>query len=426
MPRKSKKKLERARHSSNSLTSDLEKISAKGELEISSSNTQRVKDVRKSKNNSEVKSGSTAPTIIVKENLAIEDESSTLAGIKNKPYIFMHLIRIIKNPLKWFYYLIGFIATVIAIMQGPSAYDSIVKYFRSNYPADISIRMYNIDRGQILLSESNNLTLHITEDNILRGEIEIPIRLAIRNKEQADLEIVRAEITYDQSLKIKSGAQKIIPEKPGLIIYNHPIGSLPVRDGYTPLDPIDTLILYHRFMVNPLVALSKEGVPMYFVSLIGYDPKAILGINDVVFGITIYCKDHKPFNSKVMVKMDAISIFDLLYPPNNAITITRSVELSDDKLWKEIISGKGYILNSWTKSSENYGFKIDYKKINHKGSLCQLVLVNNIPRRIIVDSDMDGFIEFELIDNKGDGHPNIIFIWRERVKMIDWLPEAVF
>lgn len=326
--------------------------------------------------------------------------------------------------------LVGFIlvgiATFITIMQGPSTWKAIKDLVTSYTTINVSLRLYNINGNDIQLSGDNMLNIFVNRDNILNNEIQIPLRLAIRNKEEADLEVVRAEITYDKSLQIRSTAQKIIHEEPGLITYEHSIGTLPVREGYTPLNIIDTLTLHHHFRTESFIFIAKDGIPMYVTTITGYDPKAMFyGSNELTFGVRVYSKNRKPFQGQIKVRLEPVSMVRLLYPPQQANGTTGDPLPGDAQLWSDIVKGQGYLLSEWSGTNKEFNFRIDYKKVQYQNGIYQLIFVNGIARRLNVDSDMDGFIDFELFDATGGGKPNLRGTWDGKLIMVDWSPDSI-
>ncbi|CAG37071.1 hypothetical protein [Desulfotalea psychrophila] len=134
----------------------------------------------------------------------------------------------------------------------------------------IGIAWYKKDqKGDIFLVDTNNIEVTLNESDLFASRIRMPINLAIKNKNDEPLEIVKVELTYDKSLDIRSEAEQKVPIEPGKLVFEHNFGLLSVSKNYTPLPTIDVLSFPTFFAVEEILVVLSDGVPAYTATIIG-------------------------------------------------------------------------------------------------------------------------------------------------------------
>lgn len=326
--------------------------------------------------------------------------------------------------------IISGIAIIITLSQAPLIYKALVNWWHESQLLKVSIRFYEERDGRVNLLKGNNLSEQITLSNIKQKVIEFPLRLAVRNEDNIDLEVVGVELIYDARLNIRSKAQRLISTTPGRIVYNHPIGTLPNREGYTPLEEIDVLLLENHYFEDPIVVIFKPRVPAYLIYAASYLPESILEPDKFNVNIRVYCKNRKPIKGNILLSIGPWVGTKLLHPPMNSIGKTNPVTKEQIELWNNLINFNGKTLDHWTRDSAKEKYTLEYKKISYNEMMFQVIEMDKIPRRIICDIDNDNYINFELYDEDEDGKPDKSVKWpdepvEQKVPMVDWIPESV-
>ena len=55
----------------------------------------------------------------------------------------------------------------------------------------------------------------------------------------------------------------------------------------------------------------------------------------------------------------------------------------------------------------------------------QLIHINGILRKLIVDSNRDGNSDFALVNGDSDPDPDVKFLFSSPWPLVDWLPESI-
>ena len=136
-------------------------------------------------------------------------------------------------------------------------------------------RLYRDDDVAYPFILSPNISDELQPEFLEKQRIFIPVNLAISNRDQEDLEVVRVELSYDSKFEItSSGKTKIDPDGKRLI-YEHEIGTLSNVDNFTPIQSVDVIAVPYSFSVIHTIVRTNDGVPLYLVTLAGYDKEKV-------------------------------------------------------------------------------------------------------------------------------------------------------
>jgi len=326
----------------------------------------------------------------------------------------------------------GFIVglgVVIGILSGiPAIRQEVLGWFRH---LDIDLAWYEKDeKGALRMVPLNDVRIVLTEDDILNHRVRLPIHLAVRNHTGEPIDIARLEITYYKSLDVRSEAKNKVAMEPGRIVYEHDLGFLPASESFTPLDPVDVLSFPNIYALEEVIAMTRNGIPIYLVTILRADINAMQGGFKPVkvrLGLTINAKGYTPIKGTINLIQDPISVAILW--PSEAKTQTRPIDPGtsiDIERWK-----KGTVLTQWEglynrKKSDGATIKLQYqKKKSSTGAIVQFVKRDGILRRIDVDDDGDGFEDRILLDTTGDGRVNEEIVFMTKVPMLDWKADAL-
>ena len=208
---------------------------------------------------------------------------------------------------------IGSIALVIGLIVD---FSELQKIYLSYIEPKIDISYFFYDENDFpIINNSDEIIIDITNEDFQSGKIKIPINLAIKNLENRRLSLVRIEIQYDKNINLLSnGKQKIDPDQK-LVIYEHEFGTLEIGDKYTMMETIDILEIPFSFIFTPVVGLSKDGVPLYSLIIVGF--KENYFINDSIsFEFTIFTEGRKPVSRTLVFKMQLM--VDVLFPTDGS------------------------------------------------------------------------------------------------------------
>ncbi len=67
---------------------------------------------------------------------------------------------------------------------------------------------------------------------------------------------------------------------------------------------------------------------------------------------------------------------------------------------------------------------VHYRKYIGGQETIQAITVDGVLRRLIVDSDRDGYIDYELLDNDGNASSDEYLSYTDDMLMVDWPEHA--
>jgi hypothetical protein len=115
-------------------------------------------------------------------------------------------------------FVVGFGVVVGILSSLPSIQQEVKSWFRQ---INVDLAWYEVDaQGNRNIIPLNRVNIMIDENDLIRRRVNVPINLAVRNRNKEPLEIVSMEFTYDKSLDIRSEAKRKIPREPGELCSN--------------------------------------------------------------------------------------------------------------------------------------------------------------------------------------------------------------
>lgn len=316
--------------------------------------------------------------------------------------------------------ILGVIATLVGFFSDIGGfYSQLIK----NRKLDVSIAYFENQKGQLQLVSPDAVMIKVKPEDYLAKRIPFPLNLALRNKDNASLEVVRVELSYKNTMHVKSsGKAKIDPENKRFI-YEHEIGTLENVNHYTPLQTIDTLYLPFSFVAVEVCALLKDGVPIYTVVITsGVENFRVADILLYV-PVTVYCKDRPTSTETILLTLR--SDIQLIGLPDSAKFFPFQKNTKKDRMiLQELEKAMPNILVHWQKYSMD-GYSIDYKKISYQNNLYQIVQIDDQTRLVVIDENADGRAEYQLMDTTKDGIIDTKAVFKRSELMLDWKPEAV-
>jgi hypothetical protein len=293
--------------------------------------------------------------------------------------------------------------------------------WKERWPAKVELALYDYDNsGRLKLIDTNQISLPVGIEEVRRQALPIPIRLAVRNREKSPLEVVRVELKYDGNFTVQSNAAKRIPGYGNTLIYEHHIGTLENVEDYTILEQVDVLVVPYSFKVDETVAISKVGIPVYWIYMVGFDYEGMVKSRAVAFDFTVYTKNREPRRGHVSFKLPVA--FDFIWPPKGTDWKVENA-LDSDRILLERLTREGFKrLDSWKGPESKTGIMIEYQKLREPEgtAIYQLILANDKFRRLTVDMDGDGFIDYELLNADEDDIPDKRLNYTTKCPIVDW------
>lgn len=313
--------------------------------------------------------------------------------------------------------ILGVIATLVGFFSDIGGFYSQLMKKRK---LEVAIAYFENQNTKLRLISPDSVMIKVKLEDYINQRIPFPLNLALRNKDNDPLEVVRVELSYKNTMRVESnGRAKIDPENK-LLIYEHEIGTLENVGHYTPLQTIDTLYLPFNFLAVEVCALTRDGVPLYTVVILS-------GVNNFRFAdiylytpVKIYCKDRPMSIANIILTLR--SDLQLVGLPEKPKFL--SLQDTDRKLLNELQLNKPITLEKWEKNSKD-GYLLDYKKVCYQKGVYQIAKIDNQIRLVVVDEDADGKAEYEMMDTTKDGIIDQKAIFSKPVLMLDWKPKAV-
>jgi hypothetical protein len=279
----------------------------------------------------------------------------------------------------------------------------------------VDIAFYKTENGSLQIAKDGPV-IALTAQDLAQKKVEIPINLALRNRDGTTLEVLEVQISYNKDLEIRSGGKARIDESNQLLIYEHNLGMLVSSDYYMPLQSLDTISVPFDFDERGSVGVTKDGIPLYALTLFGI-PNGERAQKDIDLGITIYFKDRPPVKDRKRLRMFVVAGIQPVLPEFSKEV---NADAADVYLFRHPPSGT--VLAQWQSGQSPQDPLIQYKKVRVNGAIHQLIFVNGELRRLIADINGDGFIDFELFQLNTKNAMLLKVVPRKPIRMIDWKP----
>jgi hypothetical protein len=259
---------------------------------------------------------------------------------------------------------------------------------------NVEVKFYDRVGDKLALADKGPI-VRLDEKSFRQKEIEVPLFLAFRNREEEPLEIVKLDLEYPHGLTLRSeGRAKIDPEGDRLI-YEHDLGVIEPSTSFTAVKEIDRIVLPMAFVATSVVALLNDDVPMYVHSLVGV-PYGSLQQKEIPIAVTLYCKERPPLHILFALSLDAAVAVNVDIPDGRS----EGIADEDRKLIEQLRTRPERVLVDWNQEYNKGEAFIHYKKVAYKKGIFELVFVNDELRRVIADLRGNGLENFELILGK--------------------------
>jgi hypothetical protein len=320
------------------------------------------------------------------------------------------------------YALFAFIALIIGFfMDAGGLYSSII----SGLPPNIQMAFYEINDGEIKLIDPSHATVYVDPEDILNQTVSIPLNIAIRNTGNKPLELVRIEFAYDSSIDVTSaGKMKIDPEN-RVLVYEHNLGTLESMDFFTPIQTVDVIHVPFILGLVPTLTYTNDNVPFYFLILVGSESDNQFVDKVIVLNVRVFSKDRPVIMDTIRINLKAnIDIFGLPNEKSNATSV--EIQNDDIELFNRIPSDTAIILDHWEKYDAFVNSTIKYYKVEQGNGIYQYIFLDDNIRKVIADTNSDGWVEYELIDANLDSKPDSRYVFNpQTMYMLDWQSEAI-
>lgn len=299
------------------------------------------------------------------------------------------------------------------------------KYINGISP-NIQIVSYEIKDGKVNLINPENATVDITPDDILKQKVQIPLNIAVRNIGKQQLDLVRIEFAYDNNLDvISAGKVKIDPEN-RVLVYEHDLGTLESMDYFTPIQTVDVIQVPFAINVIPTFAYLKYDVPVYYLAIASSGSEDRFVDKEVVFNIRVFAKDRPTIEGTIKIILKA-SLNRVGLPTEDANAKHVDVQQDDIDFFSHVPTENATTLDYWEKYDDLKGFTVKYYKVKQDKKVSQYIIIDDKIRRVIVDNDSDGWIDFDMYDINLDNIPDDKIVYDpQKIYMPDWKPSAIW
>lgn len=287
-------------------------------------------------------------------------------------------------------------------------------WLRNRNPPTLGVATYQLVDEKPVLTDGS-LTVEVDPADIEQDQIRLGVPIAITNMEADDLNLVRVELRYPADLTVKSAGQGKIDPTGRTIVYDHDIGTLRSSGGdFTPIAPLDEVIIPFQFAFIPTVSLSRDGVPFYLVAVAGAGSYPF-NAKKVTMEANIYFSDRPAVSADIHWSVE----------PGVEILGQGSDNFVQRPLTEQEVAAfavpDGEPVQEWTQEVGSPQQQVQYKKFEKQDSgATQAITVDGVLRRVIIDSDGDGYVDLDMFDDSGDGRPDAGGEYPEGRLFVDW------
>lgn len=335
-----------------------------------------------------------------------------------------HLIEIVQQKRRALYRrgsLPKYSGLVLAVLA-PFLVDAVFPPDREISPK-LDLKWYRETDAGYKLVDPDTIGLFIGSEDILRRQIRLPIRIAVRNEGNKPLRVVRVELRYPREFPItsvRSSGRPTIDAEGRWEIYEHDIAILDTTQNYTLLTAVDTVLIPIGLIVS-MIDIASNKVPTY--RLLASTPTFVRDGKKVsIYFLTGFTLDvrvkagDRPFITEEMqfIMFGGGTITDVWLGDSTGVTE------DDVKLFTSSLRG-ARVLSHWNHNAEQLGNEnVDYLKVEARPGTVQLISVDDTLRKMIVDSDADGDVDFTLVNSDSDPQPDFKFVFNQSWPMFDW------
>lgn len=303
-----------------------------------------------------------------------------------------------------------FVAGIVAGGIGTAA--SFIAVQQWTQKPDIHLAWHSESVEQYLVL-SKDAAVTITYDDLLDKTIHVPIRLALQNTGSKTARSVRLEIAYPDHLTVNSEASRSIREDGPLRVYRHDLGDLIPARSFTPLRQVDVVNIPVEVTADRFNAVLQDGIPIHVFTILTF-PK----VEDIVLGVSLYSESTEPADMTLTIKVPKVAPHVRFLEGNAKGEF--SPASSEDLSAVAGAIGRPCSKGEWSETVSPGGL-VSYCGLETPGGVgLQLLSVDDVLRRAIVDSDLDGYVDFELWDVDQDDTLEQRIDWNQKVPATEW------
>ncbi|TNV75095.1 hypothetical protein FGO68_gene14627 [Halteria grandinella] len=288
-------------------------------------------------------------------------------------------------------------------------------------PLDVDIKWYELKDGRPQLLTDGSIRVVIDDQGFKARKLKLPVNIAVRNRTGEVLEVASVQISYPSWSNVESQGKGQIDPAGDSIVYRHQIGTLPSVDEFTPLETIDILTLTFPIEVFPILIKNEKGMPFHEWALFG-GPEFEREGKELKLKFRVDCKGHKPVISELNLNMPFV--FDLAGSKRQKPQV-QAIENEEAESVIRLIDQAKEEVTSWTGVFAKDNSVIRFSRNRFAESILQIVRVDDVVRRTIVDSDGDGFVDSDYLDIDGNGIPDQKIKYKGKEEMVDWHPDSL-
>lgn len=283
----------------------------------------------------------------------------------------------------------------------------------ADLPPNIALGWYEATPEEIKLTNIDSVKAIVDAEDIIKSRIRIPINLALNNRENENIEIEKIEIYYPKSIDIvsSSGKRRIDPHN-RVIIYEHEIETLANVSHYTPIATIDTIAIKSNFIFESGITFTFDSIP-FLTSVLADDN--IIYKRNFEFNVVVRAKDRPRLSANFKLRLDGNvdAYFDLKDGKLLDNLSGEDLRLFNRNNFKDLNSHSVKLLFDGTT-------KFECKELEDTEGIYQFLYLNDRLRRVIIDTNKDGYVDKEIRNNDSDPEPDYLHLPSSPYKMVDW------
>jgi hypothetical protein len=301
-------------------------------------------------------------------------------------------------------------------------------------PAEASLDWYVEGQdGRLSLLRGKPLT--VDYDKLGPDRLEIPVSIAALNTGERPLHDVTVEIRYPEGYRVIPQGKQRIDRHKSVLVYEHPLDELKVQGAAVFLSEPDKLVLRAKVRVDGFVMLGINQVPLDGqAQLVEYGPDVDVrrtsgppsdSTRTIPLSVTLFSEGQRIVSRTLEVTVpEAFGVG--IYFPNDVWS--QPLSIHEQKLAEHAmhLGGKSRITGV-TPDSAGRPHQIDYRMGTLGTARYQIIRVDGIPRRLIVDADGNGIRDYDLMTKPEgvDGALDSKFAYQQRVPLYPWTKDTV-
>lgn len=277
------------------------------------------------------------------------------------------------------------------------------------------------ESGTLVLQDFSDIHAVIDLEDIKESRLRLPLNLAFRNLEKDELQNTRVVLSYPLDLEVEPQGSPLIDPNARTLTYEHNLRDLAPIGEFTPMDTIDVLQIKFTYAVMPTVVLTKDGVPIYLLTIAGFNGS----FEDTLLtiGMRVEAPGRPPSSASMHMRLKAgVQILGL----DGGDETHEAVVSAADVAWFQSVPATAQTVDEWEGilTATDVPHRIRYQKLTDRGAVYQRISVDGVSRRLLIDRNDDQRLDVEVVDTTGDGVPDFRRDGAHTL-MPDWPAEAV-